>query len=292
MVTGTSKEISMEIKRYLLVQWLTESRFGKTKFGFPIEIRSGIGSDHKLMSLTLALPWDASNDTKKAVLQRGSQQKAPRKRFMTEKLKNAAIQSEFTTELERKSAATREQLLQLQEQHARRALPTQTFIDWSHALVVDMIQGVAAKVLSSPNPTHCGGHPRDAEARERNHLRALGHNPLYQEIQQQKNTVAELQRCEMTGPDDPTSARIEAERLKLHELRLKLAVAKQMEVDLDITNSTKDVSVKTDKDQMQTAWGIWRHYRSSIATDGCHGLPSRMKTNTLAVTDPARWRAS
>jgi hypothetical protein len=37
----------MEIKRYLLVQWLTESRFGKTKFGFPIEIRSlmsaGIG---------------------------------------------------------------------------------------------------------------------------------------------------------------------------------------------------------------------------------------------------------
>ena len=43
----TSKEISMEIKRYLLVQWLTESRFGKTKFGIPIEKRSlmsaGIG---------------------------------------------------------------------------------------------------------------------------------------------------------------------------------------------------------------------------------------------------------
>jgi hypothetical protein len=36
----TSKEISIEIKRYLLVQWLTESIFGKTKFGFPIEIRS------------------------------------------------------------------------------------------------------------------------------------------------------------------------------------------------------------------------------------------------------------
>ena len=33
----------MEIKRYLLVQWLTESRFGKTKFGFPIEIRSRLG---------------------------------------------------------------------------------------------------------------------------------------------------------------------------------------------------------------------------------------------------------
>ena len=28
---GTSKEISIEIKRYLLVQWLTESRFGKRK---------------------------------------------------------------------------------------------------------------------------------------------------------------------------------------------------------------------------------------------------------------------
>ena len=68
----------------------------KTKDSF------GIGSDHKLMSLTLALPWDASNDTKKAMFQRVSQQKAPRKRFMTEKLKNAAIQSEFTTELERR----------------------------------------------------------------------------------------------------------------------------------------------------------------------------------------------
>jgi hypothetical protein len=65
-----------------------------------------------------------------------------------------------------------------------------------------------------------------------------------------------------------------------------------MEVDRDITNATKDVSVQTYKDQMQTAWGIWRHYRSSISTDGCHGLPSRMKTNTLAATDPVRWRAS
>jgi hypothetical protein len=210
----------------------------KTKDSF------GIGSDHKLMSLTLALPWEASNDTKKAMLQRGSQQKAPRKRFMTEKLKNAAIQSEFTTELERKSSATRKQLLQLQEQHDRLAMPTQMFIDRSHALVVDMIQGVSAKVLSSPNPTHClGGHPMRDEARERNHQRALGHNPLLQEIQQQKNTVAELERCEMTGPDDPTITRIEVESLKLHELKLKVVVAKQMQVDLDITNATKDVSV-------------------------------------------------
>ena len=69
--------------------------------------------------------------------------------------------------------------------------------------------------------------------------------------------IAELQRCEMTGPDDPTITRIEVERLKLHDLKLKLAVAKQMEVDLDITKTTKDVSVQTDKDQMQTAWGIW-----------------------------------
>ncbi len=181
----------------------------KTKDSF------GIGSDHKLMSLTLELSWDASNDTKKAMLQRGRQQKTPWKLFMTEKLKIAAVQSEFTTELERRSPATRKQLLQLQEQHARLTLPTQTFIDRSHALVVDMIQGVAAKVLSSPNPTHClVGHPLRAEARERNHKRTLGHNPLLQEIQQQKNSVAELQRCEMTGPDDPMIARIEVERLK------------------------------------------------------------------------------
>ena len=41
----TSNEISMEIKRYLLVQWLTESRFGKTKFGIPIEKRSLMSGD-------------------------------------------------------------------------------------------------------------------------------------------------------------------------------------------------------------------------------------------------------
>jgi hypothetical protein len=59
-------------------------------------------------------------------------------------------------------------------------------------------------------------------------------------------------------------ARIEAERLRLHDLKLKLAVAKQMEVDRDIANTTKEVSVQLDKDQLQTAWGIWRHYRSSM----------------------------
>ena len=43
------KEISMEIKRYLLVQWLTESRFGKTKFGIPISLMSaGIGCSKKV----------------------------------------------------------------------------------------------------------------------------------------------------------------------------------------------------------------------------------------------------
>jgi hypothetical protein len=37
----------MEIKSYLLAQWLTESRFSKTKFGFPIEIRSLMSSRHR-----------------------------------------------------------------------------------------------------------------------------------------------------------------------------------------------------------------------------------------------------
>ena len=77
-------------------------------------------------------------------------------------------------------------------------------------------------------------------------------------------------------------ARLEAERLRLHDLKLKLAVAKQMEVDRDIANTTKEVSVRLDKDQLKTAWGIWKHYRWSIATDGCHGLPSR----TVKITQP------
>ena len=113
----------------------------------------GIGSDHKLMSLILALPWDVSNDTKESThQQRGSQRKAQRTRLMTEKLKNAATRSEFTKELERRSPATRKQILQLKEHHVSLVLPTQTFIDRSHALVVDMMQEVSAKVLSSPNP--------------------------------------------------------------------------------------------------------------------------------------------
>jgi hypothetical protein len=146
--------------------------------------------------------------------------------------------------------------------------PRKTFIDRSHMLVVDMIQGVAAKVLSSPNPTHCGGHPRDVEARERNHLRAPGHNPLRQEIQQQKNTVAELQRCETTGPDDPTIARIEAERLKLHELKLKLAVAKQMEVNLDITNARQrceDCGTRRWRRNEQSDWALLLRRRGARA---------------------------
>ena len=43
----TSKYLFISILISLLVLWLTESRYGKTKFGFPIEIRSlmsaGIG---------------------------------------------------------------------------------------------------------------------------------------------------------------------------------------------------------------------------------------------------------
>jgi hypothetical protein len=61
---------------------------------------------------------------------------------------------------------------------------------------------------------------------QRHEIGNTGHNPLLQEIQQQKNSVAELQRCEITGPDDPTIARIEVERLNLHDPKLKLAVAK------------------------------------------------------------------
>ncbi len=63
----TSKEISMEIKRYLLAQWLTESRFGKTKFGIPIEKRSlmsaGIGCNRGVSAVSRCaadLEWHPS----------------------------------------------------------------------------------------------------------------------------------------------------------------------------------------------------------------------------------------
>jgi hypothetical protein len=46
----TSKYLFISILISLLVQWLTESRFGKTKFGFPIEIRSSPYSQHGILS--------------------------------------------------------------------------------------------------------------------------------------------------------------------------------------------------------------------------------------------------
>ena len=57
--------------------------------------------------------------------------------------------------------------------------------------------------------------------------------------------------------------------LKLHELKLKLAANRQLEVDGDIANNVKQVSIQTDKDQLQTALGIWKHFKSSISSDGC-----------------------
>jgi len=196
--------------------------------------------------------------------QKRTEQKAPRKRFMAEKLKDAATRDEISQELERRSPATLAKVLQLKDQHTRLVLSTQTFIDRSHALVVEMMQEVAAQVLSSPNPVqHTGGQPTRPRIRERNHQASPSQNTLHQKIQRQKNFLAELQSHEPTGPDDPVLARLEAERLRLHDLKLKLTVAKQMEVDRDIANTTKEVSVQLDKDQLQTAWGLWRHFRSS-----------------------------
>ena len=130
-------------------------------------------------------------------------------------------------------------VLHLKDQHTRRVLSTHTFIDRSHALVVEMMQEVAAQVLSSPNPVqHAGGHPARPRIRERSHQASPSHNTLHQKIQRRKTSIAELQSREPTGPDDLGFG---AERLRLHDLKLKLAVAKQMEVDRDIANTTKEV---------------------------------------------------
>ena len=40
------------------------------------------------------------------------------------------------------------------------------------------------------------------------------------------------------APDDPLFATLEAEQLKLHGLKLKLAIKRQLEVDGDITNKS------------------------------------------------------
>jgi hypothetical protein len=145
------------------------------------------------MSLTLELPYDGKKDTRESAFhQKRTEQKAPRKRFMAEKLKDAATRGEFSQELERRSPATLAKVLQLKDQHTRRALSTQTFIDRSHALVVEMMQEVATQVLSSSNPVlHAGGQPTRPRVRERNHQASPSQNTLHQKIQRQKNSLAE-----------------------------------------------------------------------------------------------------
>jgi hypothetical protein len=184
------------------------------------------------MSLTLALPYDDSKNKREPALNRSrSAPKAPRTRFMAEKLKDVstdvASRDEFQQELERRSPETLKTVLQLKDQHISLSLSTQMFIDWSQALVVDMIQEVAAHVLSSSNPVqHAGGQPARPPTHERRHHISLSQKPLRQEIQRQKDSIAELKS----------------------ELRLKLAVEKQIEVDRDIENTIKDESVELDKD--------------------------------------------
>ena len=146
---------------------------------------------------------------------------------MTEKLKDVstdmASRDEFQQELERRSPETLEKVLQLKDQHISLSLSTQMFIGRSQALVVDMIQEVAAHVLSSPYPVHhAGGQPARPPTHERRHHISLRQKPLRQE----KDSIAELKS----------------------ELRLKLAVEKQIEVYRDIENTIKDVSVQLDKD--------------------------------------------
>jgi hypothetical protein len=117
----------------------------------------GIGSVHKLMSLTLALPYDDSKNKREPALNRSrSAPKAPRTRFMAEKLKDVstdvASRDEFQQELERRSPETLKKVIQLKDQYISLSLSTQIIIDRSQALVVDMIQEVATHVLSSSNP--------------------------------------------------------------------------------------------------------------------------------------------
>ena len=64
----------------------------------------GIGSDHKLMLLSLNLPFNATKDTRDANQQTGQREpKAPRKLYFTEKLKDQNVAKEFRQALERES---------------------------------------------------------------------------------------------------------------------------------------------------------------------------------------------
>ena len=100
-----------------------------------------------------------------------------------------------------------------------------------------------------------------------------------------------IKRKEPNHPNDPTLANIFQTTAKVHELKLKLEKDKQNVKDMAIHDDTENVTISMEKDHLQSAWGIWRHYKSSIATDGSHRLPAHMRTNQFEKTDPCRWKA-
>ena len=83
------------------------------------------------MSLTRALPYDDSKNKREPALNRSrSVPKAPRTRFMAEKLKDVRVEFQqrglsSNNELELRSLETQEKVLQLKDQHTSLLLSTQ-----------------------------------------------------------------------------------------------------------------------------------------------------------------------
>ena len=253
----------------------------------------GTGSDHKLMLLSLNLPFNATKDTRDANQQTGQREpKAPRRLYFTEKLKDQKVAKEFRQALERESPECHTKIAELQAKHDAQKMTTQVFIDQSHELFVSMIQAIAEKVLSSPSPFHYpGGAQKQRGTDARQHHTPPNLQQLLKDIQCLKDDLKLLKRTECMGQDDPMWAEMTTKTTQLHQLKLNLAEERQRALDQDISGNIREVSLSLEQDHLKTAWAIWRHYKSSIATDGCHGLPSLMKTNRLAATDPSRWVA-
>ena len=253
----------------------------------------GIGTDHKAMMLTLSLPFLERNNTYDAGMQAGHREaKAPRKQYFSDKLKDPIVLNEFREAIERVSPKCYDQIMDLRSQYDAQRLTPQELINQSHALFVSMVQGVAEKVLSSPAPfVYLGGRPQANATDKKQHHTPVDRQALLRDIQLLKDDIKMLKRTEPSGQVDAWWADLAEKTTKLHQYKQKVAAEKTREVDQDVSNNIKSISLSLEKDSLQTAWGIWRHYKSSIATDGCHGLPRLMKTNRLADTDPCRWVA-
>ena len=247
------------------------------------DVANAIGSDHKLISVTLNLPIDpAMNQENQGNIKK---RKAPRTQYHYSKLKQSDTAEKFKTHLEIGSTEARKKLDTLKRNLMSEKITKENFLDNSHLVITKMIQEVAEKTLGSPSrwePKTQHATPEKGATSQQTPLPLL---PLYNSITAKKANLRILKNQQT----DPQIDLIQKTVEELHILKQKIAIEKQFLIDQEIHKDIGNITIKLDQSPVVSAWKIWRHYKESISTEGAKGLPTLMRTNRSQHQDPSRW---